>query len=47
VTALVVGWRKPEHLEGAVRAVEVSLSPETLARLDALFAGPGPAPEAY
>jgi aryl-alcohol dehydrogenase-like predicted oxidoreductase len=47
VTAPVVGWRKPEHLEGAVRAVEVSLAPETLARLDDLFPGPGPAPEAY
>jgi aryl-alcohol dehydrogenase-like predicted oxidoreductase len=45
VTAPVVGWRKPEHLEGAVRAVDVSLSPETLARLDVIF--PGPAPEAY
>jgi aryl-alcohol dehydrogenase-like predicted oxidoreductase len=47
VTAPVVGWRKPEHLEGTVRAVEISLDPETLAQFDALFPGPGPAPEAY
>jgi aryl-alcohol dehydrogenase-like predicted oxidoreductase len=47
VTAPVVGWRKPEHLDSAVRAVEISLAPDTLAQLDALFPGPGPAPEAY
>jgi hypothetical protein len=27
--------------------VEISLTPETPAQLDALFPGPGPAPEAY
>ena len=45
VTAPVVGWRRPEHLESAVRAVDLSLAPELLAQLDALFPGPEPAGE--
>jgi aryl-alcohol dehydrogenase-like predicted oxidoreductase len=47
ITAPVVGWRKPEHLQSAARAVEIKLSSETLARLDEIFPGPGPAPGAY
>jgi aryl-alcohol dehydrogenase-like predicted oxidoreductase len=40
VTAPAIGWRKPEHVEGALRAVDLKLSPETLARLDEIFPGP-------
>lgn len=48
VTAPIVGPRTMAHLESAIRALDVSLDDETLARLDELFPGPGgPAPEAY
>lgn len=37
-----------EQLNGAMRALSVTLSQETLQRLDDIFPGPGgPAPEAY
>jgi aryl-alcohol dehydrogenase-like predicted oxidoreductase len=48
VTAPIVGPRTMEHLEGAMRALEVKLDADVLAKLDAIFPGPGgPAPEAY
>ena len=47
ITATAIGFRKPEHLESAVRAVELNLSPETLARLDEIFPGPGTAPDIF
>jgi aryl-alcohol dehydrogenase-like predicted oxidoreductase len=47
VTAPIVGPRTPEQLDGAVRAVELELDDATRQRLDELFPGPGPAPEAY
>jgi NDP-hexose C3-ketoreductase / dTDP-4-oxo-2-deoxy-alpha-D-pentos-2-ene 2,3-reductase len=48
VTAPVLGPRTLEHLTGSVPAVDLSISDEISARLDALFPGPGgPAPEAY
>jgi aryl-alcohol dehydrogenase-like predicted oxidoreductase len=47
ITAPVVGPRTIDQLESAVRAVEVQLDTSTLGRLDELFPGPGPAPEAY
>ena len=47
VTAPIVGPRTPDQLAGAVRAVELELDDATRARLDELFPGPGPAPEAY
>jgi aryl-alcohol dehydrogenase-like predicted oxidoreductase len=48
VTAPIVGPRTIAQLDGALHALEVRLGPETLARLDALFPGPGgPAPEAW
>lgn len=48
VTAPIVGPRTPEQLDGALRALEVELSEEDLARLDEIAPGPGgPAPEAY
>ncbi|MGH7254155.1 MAG: aldo/keto reductase [Nitrospirales bacterium] len=48
VTAPIVGPRTVEQLDGAVRALNLPLSVDTLARLDQIFPGPGgPAPEAY
>ncbi|MDD2695278.1 MAG: aldo/keto reductase [Anaerolineales bacterium] len=48
VTAPIIGPRTLAQLEGALRALEIRLSAETLKRLDELFPGPGgPAPEAY
>jgi aryl-alcohol dehydrogenase-like predicted oxidoreductase len=48
VTAPIIGPRTLDQLEGSLRALEIRLSPETLARLDQLWPGPGgEAPEAY
>ncbi len=48
VTAPIIGPRTVEQLDGALRALEVKLTPEVLQRLHELFPGPGkPAPEAY
>jgi aryl-alcohol dehydrogenase-like predicted oxidoreductase len=48
VTAPIVGPRTLEQLEGALGAVALTLDRDALARLDAIFPGPGkPAPEAY
>ncbi|GAA1014155.1 oxidoreductase [Acrocarpospora pleiomorpha] len=47
VTAPIIGPRTVEQLDAAVRAFEVNLDEATLARLDEIFPGPGPAPEAY
>ncbi|MBI4899905.1 MAG: aldo/keto reductase [Actinobacteria bacterium] len=52
VTAPIVGPRTLAQLDGAVHAVEITLSGETLDRLDEIFPAPGPngskpAPEAY
>jgi aryl-alcohol dehydrogenase-like predicted oxidoreductase len=48
VTAPIVGPRTVEQLDGSLRALEMELSAETLAKLDAIFPGPGgPAPEAF
>ncbi|NUO50752.1 MAG: aldo/keto reductase [Polyangiaceae bacterium] len=48
VTAPIVGPRTMQHLEGAVRALEIKLDTAQLAKLDEIFPGPGgPAPEAY
>lgn len=48
VTAPIVGPRTLEHLEGAMRALELELTDDTLALLDEIFPGPGgAAPEAY
>ncbi|MFI6448433.1 aldo/keto reductase [Kitasatospora sp. NPDC050543] len=48
VTAPVVGPRTVGQLEGAMRALRVSLDDTQLKELDAIFPGPGgPAPEAY
>jgi aryl-alcohol dehydrogenase-like predicted oxidoreductase len=47
VTAPIVGPRTPEHLDGALRAVEVTLDEAVLERLDEIFPGHRPAPEDY
>jgi aryl-alcohol dehydrogenase-like predicted oxidoreductase len=48
VTAPIIGPRTGEQLDGALRALELTLDPDLLAKLDAIFPGPGkPAPEAY
>lgn len=47
VSAPIIGPRTVAQLESAVHALEIALAPEVLARLDAIWPGPGPAPEAY
>jgi aryl-alcohol dehydrogenase-like predicted oxidoreductase len=48
VTAPIIGPRTMEQLTGSTRALEISLSDETLAQLDRIWPGPGgEAPEAY
>lgn len=47
VTAPIVGPRTMEQLLGAIHATTIQLDAEVLARLDEIFPGPGPAPEAY
>ncbi|MDR4493121.1 MAG: aldo/keto reductase [Nitrospirales bacterium] len=48
VTAPIIGPRTMEQLDGAMHALDVTLAPELLKRLDDIFPGPGGrAPEAY
>lgn len=48
VTAPIIGPRTLDQLNGSMRALSLSLSQESLKRLDELFPGPGgQAPEAY
>jgi aryl-alcohol dehydrogenase-like predicted oxidoreductase len=47
VTAPSVGFRKPGHLESAVRAVDVKLTAETISCLNEIFPSPGTAPEIF
>jgi len=48
VTGPIIGPRTAAQLEGSLRALEITLSPEVLAKLDAIWPGPGgEAPEAY
>ena len=48
VTAPIIGPRTIEQLESAVRATEVTLDADVLAKLDEIFPGPGgEAPKAY
>ena len=48
VTGPIIGPRTMEQLEGALRAVEITLDDAALKRLDEIFPGPGgAAPEAY
>ncbi|MGO4384522.1 aldo/keto reductase [Specibacter sp. RAF43] len=47
VTAPIIGPRTSGQLEAGLRALEVSLDAEALARLDEIFPGPRTAPEDY
>jgi aryl-alcohol dehydrogenase-like predicted oxidoreductase len=47
VTAPIIGPRTADQLRSALPAVSLNLDEATLTRLDELFPGPGPAPEAY
>jgi aryl-alcohol dehydrogenase-like predicted oxidoreductase len=47
VTAPIIGPRTMEQLDGALRALEITLSPETLSKLDEIFPGFKPSPEHY
>ncbi|MEO6821946.1 MAG: aldo/keto reductase [Candidatus Nanopelagicales bacterium] len=48
VTAPIVGPRTAEQLDGALRALEITLDEKALAHIDEMFPGPGgTAPEAY
>jgi aryl-alcohol dehydrogenase-like predicted oxidoreductase len=48
VTGPIIGPRTLDQLSGSLRALEIELSPETLARLDQIWPGPGgEAPKAY
>ncbi len=47
VTAPIIGPRTMAQFEGALRSLDIALDAEVLRRLDQIFPGPGPAPEAY
>jgi aryl-alcohol dehydrogenase-like predicted oxidoreductase len=48
VTAPIIGPRTIEHLDGAIRAIDITLDEKALGRLDQIWPGPGgPAPAAY
>ena len=47
VTAPIVGPRTMQQLEGGLHALEITLDDKALTRLDEIFPGPGPAPQAY
>lgn len=47
VTAPITGPRTVDQLEVSLRALDVTLDDAALARLDEIFPGPGPAPEAW
>jgi aryl-alcohol dehydrogenase-like predicted oxidoreductase len=47
VTAPIIGPRTMAQFEGALRSLDIDLDDEVLRRLDRIFPGPGPAPEAY
>jgi aryl-alcohol dehydrogenase-like predicted oxidoreductase len=47
VSAAIVGPRTLEQLEGSMRALALHLEPDTLERLDAIFPGYRPSPEAF
>jgi aryl-alcohol dehydrogenase-like predicted oxidoreductase len=47
VTAPIVGPRSVEQLNSALAAADLELDDGFLSRLDEIFPGPGPAPEAY
>ncbi len=47
VTGPIIGPRTPEQLQSNLHALDVRLDDDALAALDAMFPGPGTAPEAW
>ena len=47
VAAPIIGPRTMEQLTGSLRALEIKLDDEVLTKLDAMWPGPGEAPEAW
>jgi aryl-alcohol dehydrogenase-like predicted oxidoreductase len=48
VDSVIVGPRTVEQLRSSIKALEVSLSQETMVKIETIFPGPGgPGPEAY
>jgi aryl-alcohol dehydrogenase-like predicted oxidoreductase len=47
VASSVVGATTVEELEADLGALAVQLEPEVIERLDAIWSGPGEAPQAY
>lgn len=47
VTAPIIGPRTMAQFEETLPAVDIELPPETLAKLDEIWPGPGPAPQSY
>src|SRR5262249_40444960 len=47
VTAPIVGPRIMKHLDDAIQALSIKLDDAAKKKLDEIFPGPGPAPEAY
>lgn len=47
VTGPIIGPRTMEQLTGSIRATEIKFTDDQLAKLDEIWPGPGPAPEAY
>ena len=47
VVAPIVGVRTDAQLDDALQSLDLTLDDDVLARLDEIFPGPGPAPEAY
>lgn len=47
VTAPIIGPRTMDQLTSGIAAADLALDDDVLGRLDELFPGPGPAPEAY
>jgi NDP-hexose C3-ketoreductase / dTDP-4-oxo-2-deoxy-alpha-D-pentos-2-ene 2,3-reductase len=47
VTGPIVGPRTPEQFQSNLHALDVELDSATLEELDAIFPGPGPAPEVW
>lgn len=47
VTAAIIGPRTPQQLDASRRALDLPLSDDVRRRLDAIWPGPGEAPEGY
>ena len=47
VTSVIMGPRTLEQMENSLKSLEVKLSSEVLTRLEAIWPGPGEAPETY